>query len=144
MWSLLWPWAWIIIPGSHSASSDRKRGEKSSHFSRTDAVWSPKSILRTSSHGTSSSCRNRGPASRSTMNLPLPKILSDERISRTVGRTPGETGMGTSIEIRPLTLAIGAEIGGVDLRLPLADDEVSVLRQALLDHLVVFFRDQHI
>ena len=52
--------------------------------------------------------------------------------------------MGTRIEIRPLTLAIGAEVGGIDLRLPLADDEVSVLRQALLDHLVLFFRDQHI
>ena len=52
--------------------------------------------------------------------------------------------MGTRIEIRPLTLAIGAEVGGVDLRLPLADDEVSVIRQALLDHLVLFFRDQHI
>ena len=62
MWSLLWPWAWIIMPGSHSARSERNRGEKSSHFSRTDAVWSPKSILRTSSHGTSSSRLNRGPS----------------------------------------------------------------------------------
>ena len=62
MWLLLWPWAWIIIPGSHSAHSERNRGEKSSHFSRTDAVWSPKSILRTSSHGTSSRWLNRGPS----------------------------------------------------------------------------------
>ena len=51
---------------------------------------------------------------------------------------------GTSIEIRPLTLAIGAEIRGADLRKPLADDDVARLRQALLDHLVLFFRDQDI
>src|SRR5215467_9900682 len=91
MWSLLWPWAWIIIPGSHSASSERKRGEKSSHFSRTDAVWSPKSILRTSSQGTSSSRLNRGPAP-STMDLPLPKILSRERVSREGGDVHGSDG----------------------------------------------------
>jgi taurine dioxygenase len=50
--------------------------------------------------------------------------------------------MGTQIEIRPLTLAIGAEVHGLDLRRPLADDEVALLRQAWLDHLVLFFRDQ--
>src|SRR4051812_42531844 len=52
--------------------------------------------------------------------------------------------MGTSIQIRPLTLAIGAEVTGVDLRLPLADDDVACLRQALLEHLVLFFRDQDV
>jgi taurine dioxygenase len=52
--------------------------------------------------------------------------------------------MGTCIEIRPLTLAIGAEITGVDLRAPLADDDVVRLRRALLDHLVLFFRGQDI
>ncbi len=52
--------------------------------------------------------------------------------------------MGTCIEIRPVTRAIGAEVGGVDLREPLADHEVATLRRALLDHLVLFFRDQHI
>lgn len=52
--------------------------------------------------------------------------------------------MGASIEIRPVTLAIGAEVTGVDLREPLADDDVARLRRALLDHLVLFFRDQHI
>jgi taurine dioxygenase len=40
--------------------------------------------------------------------------------------------------------ALGAEIQGVDLSAPLADDSVSAIRQALLDHLVVFFRDQHL
>jgi taurine dioxygenase len=52
--------------------------------------------------------------------------------------------MGTRIEIRPLTRAIGAEIEGLDLRRPLTDDQVAELRQAWLDHLVLFFRDQPI
>jgi taurine dioxygenase len=52
--------------------------------------------------------------------------------------------MGTCIEIRPLTRAIGAEVEGVDLRRPLTDDQVAELRQAWLDHLVLFFRDQPI
>jgi len=52
--------------------------------------------------------------------------------------------MGTRIEIRPLTRAIGAEVGGLDLRRPLTDDQVAEVRQAWLDHLVLFFRDQPI
>ncbi len=46
------------------------------------------------------------------------------------------------IEIRPLAGAIGAEVLGVDLAAELADDTVRTLRQALLDHLVICFRDQ--
>jgi taurine dioxygenase len=46
------------------------------------------------------------------------------------------------LSVTPLTAAIGAEIAGVDLRRPLADETVAAVRQALLDHLVVFFRDQ--
>src|SRR5690606_36945787 len=38
--------------------------------------------------------------------------------------------------------ALGAEIGGVDLSQPLDDGTVAQIRQALLDHLVIFFRDQ--
>ena len=49
-----------------------------------------------------------------------------------------------TIDIRPVTAVIGAEISGVDLRMPLADDDVVAIRQAWLDHLVLFFRDQHI
>src|SRR6476659_11376178 len=79
MWSLLCPWAWIIIPGAHSASSERKRGEKSSHFSRTEAVWSPKSSLRTSSHGTSSSRLNRGPLPSTIVISPCLRFLVARR-----------------------------------------------------------------
>jgi len=49
-----------------------------------------------------------------------------------------------SIEIMPCTSVIGAEVCGVDLHRPLSDGEVRTIRQALLDHLVLFFRDQHI
>lgn len=48
------------------------------------------------------------------------------------------------IEARPLTPHIGAEIQGVDLREPLDDPTVEDIHQALLEHLVLFFRDQAI
>jgi taurine dioxygenase len=46
------------------------------------------------------------------------------------------------IEVRPLTAAIGAEVAGVDLRAGLADGDRDLIRQALLCHLVLFFRGQ--
>ena len=49
-----------------------------------------------------------------------------------------------SMGIEPLTPTIGAEITGVDLRKPLSDEAVAQIEQALLDHLVVFFRGQDI
>ena len=50
----------------------------------------------------------------------------------------------SEIEIRALKPAIGASIAGVDLREPLSRAEVETIEQALLDHLVVFFRGQDI
>jgi taurine dioxygenase len=49
-----------------------------------------------------------------------------------------------TLEITPLTPAIGAEIWGVDLAEPLDDAMIAELRQALLDHLVIFLRGQDI
>jgi len=49
-----------------------------------------------------------------------------------------------ALTIRPLTAAIGAEISGVDLREPLDDDALAAVRRALLEHLVIFVRDQDI
>jgi hypothetical protein len=46
------------------------------------------------------------------------------------------------IEVRPISGALGAEIHGVDMSRDLADDVVGEVRQALLDHLVIFLRDQ--
>jgi taurine dioxygenase len=48
------------------------------------------------------------------------------------------------IGVRPLTAAVGAEIDGVDLTAPVDDATVAAIRQALLDHLVIFFRNQPI
>lgn len=47
-----------------------------------------------------------------------------------------------NLDIRPLTPAVGAEIFGVDLRIELDDATIAALRRALLDHGVIFFRDQ--
>src|ERR1700731_1208301 len=47
-----------------------------------------------------------------------------------------------SISIRPLAGAIGAEIAGVELAQELDDDTIAAIRQAWLDHLVIFFRNQ--
>ena len=48
------------------------------------------------------------------------------------------------IAITPLAGAIGAELSGADTGGPLSDDAVAQIRQALLDHKVVFLRDQHL
>lgn len=49
-----------------------------------------------------------------------------------------------TLDIRPLTPAVGAEIHGIDLGAPDIGDAVPAIRQALLDHGVIFFRDQAI
>jgi taurine dioxygenase len=46
------------------------------------------------------------------------------------------------IAVRPIAGALGAEIDGVDLARPLDQAVVAEIRQAFLDHLVVFFRAQ--
>jgi taurine dioxygenase len=46
------------------------------------------------------------------------------------------------VEVCPIAGALGAEIQGVDLARPLEDEVVAEIRQALLDHQVIFFRQQ--
>jgi taurine dioxygenase len=46
------------------------------------------------------------------------------------------------IEVRPLAGALGAEVFGVDMAGDLDDEVVREVRQAFLDHLVIFLRDQ--
>jgi taurine dioxygenase len=50
----------------------------------------------------------------------------------------------SAITVTPIAGALGAEISGVDLSTELGDDVVGEIRQAWLDHLVVFFRGQPI
>ncbi len=47
-----------------------------------------------------------------------------------------------NFEVAPISGALGAEVQGVDLSQKLADETVEDLRAALLDHLVIFFREQ--
>ena len=49
-----------------------------------------------------------------------------------------------TIEIMPLALTIGAEIGGVDLTRPLPEAQAKEIWAAFLKWKVVFFRDQHL
>lgn len=49
--------------------------------------------------------------------------------------------MASHITVSPLTPAIGGEIGNIDLR-QVSGDEIADIRAALLEHKVVFFRDQ--
>jgi taurine dioxygenase len=46
------------------------------------------------------------------------------------------------IEVEPISGSCGAEIHGVDVGAPLDDATIGDIRQALLDHCVIFFRDQ--
>jgi len=49
-----------------------------------------------------------------------------------------------SLNIEPITPAVGAIASGIDLQQPLAPEIAMRVRQAVLDHGVVFFRDQDI
>jgi alpha-ketoglutarate-dependent taurine dioxygenase len=49
-----------------------------------------------------------------------------------------------TIAITPLTPAIGAEITGIDLSHPISESTFQEIRNALLAHGVIFFRDQEI
>ena len=47
------------------------------------------------------------------------------------------------LDVRPLSGAIGAEVGGVDLA-TIDDETFAAVHASLLDHQVLFFRDQHV
>jgi taurine dioxygenase len=48
----------------------------------------------------------------------------------------------TTVEVRPVSPHVGAEIHGVDLTRPLPDQTIREIRQALNEYGVIFFRDQ--
>ncbi len=49
-----------------------------------------------------------------------------------------------TIEVRPITPTVGAEIHGVRLSEPLGNQQFQEIHDALMEHQVVFFRDQEI
>lgn len=48
------------------------------------------------------------------------------------------------IDVRPIAGTIGAEIHGVDISQHLSDSTIADIRKALVDHCVIFFRDQNL
>ncbi len=49
-----------------------------------------------------------------------------------------------NLDITPVTTSIGAEISGLDLSKPLQQQDLDTVYQALIDHLVIFFRGQQV
>jgi taurine dioxygenase len=49
-----------------------------------------------------------------------------------------------TIEVMPVSRAVGAEISGADIAAGISDEQFTEIRQAFIDHGVIFFRDQEI
>ncbi len=62
--------------------------------------------------------------------------------SRTRGFQEPERRPYEAIRVKRLTPLIGAEISGVDLSRPLGNQAFDEIHRALMEHLVIFFRDQ--
>ena len=76
------------------------------------------------------------------MNAPVPsesRSLAGTRTPQPSGSKPFER-----ITVKPLAGSLGAEIFGIDLSKDIDDVTYDEIKQALLDNLVVFFRDQDI
>src|SRR5579862_25510 len=58
--------------------------------------------------------------------------------------SPNHNQTRNAIEVVPLTLHIGAEIRGLDLRKPLPEGQLKEVREAFLKWKVVFFRGQRL
>lgn len=69
--------------------------------------------------------------------MPLPRLLSQPSGNASWCAVK-------HLEVRPLGAALGAEIFGVDVSKPLAGPVLNEIRQAFLEHLVIFFRDQQL
>src|SRR5690349_10088722 len=70
-------------------------------------------------------------------------MIAPKGLRRYLSTEQGEAVQGT-ISIERVTATIGANVRGVDLSVPLSDANVRFLRRALIDHQVLFFRDQTI
>jgi taurine dioxygenase len=72
---------------------------------------------------------------KSAASLAMP-IQQDDALSRAVAECPGD------ITIERVSGAIGVEIQGIDLSRPLHAAHLELIRTALFEHCVVFFRNQ--
>lgn len=52
--------------------------------------------------------------------------------------------MMSPLKVTPSGAALGAEVSGVDLSLPISEIDKAAIRKAFLDHKVIYFRDQHL
>lgn len=66
------------------------------------------------------------------------------RMSAVFAPTPARSAASGRLEIRPLDAPLGAEVLGLDLSRPLADDDFQRIHRAHLDHHVLVFRDLQI
>lgn len=64
--------------------------------------------------------------------------------SATLASPPNRPAAAGRLEIRPLDAPLGAEVLGLDLSRPLADDDFARIHRAHLDHHVLVFRDLRI
>ena len=51
---------------------------------------------------------------------------------------------GATLQIEPLTGTLGAEVSGIDLSQPISPERIGELNAAVVEHKVIFFRDQDI
>jgi taurine dioxygenase len=53
-----------------------------------------------------------------------------------------DTSVRSTLQLGPVTAALGAEVEGVDLAAPLSDETIAEIRKAVVAHKVIFFRGQ--
>ena len=103
------------------------------------------SIVREAVHASGKLDVGFGPARGDRRVATQPEFVY-RRISRSAMRCceGGCTMNYNTISAQRIAGALGAEIAGVDLSRPLSDEVIGEIRQALLDHQVIFFHDQHL
>src|SRR5262249_42341216 len=93
---------------------------------RSNGDWTRRAFAPYSGAG-ETDARIRGPSSMSTAHI-----------------IPASQGQGAHFEVEPIGSTIGAEIHGLDLARPLDDATFQAFEAALVEHKVIYARDQHL
>ena len=110
---------------------------------RAAASWPAVRRRRDRRGGTPGTQRRRRPMGAATSALRTHRRWGmDMSTEASTMALPRQANSLATLEIIPTGKALGAEIRGVDLSLPIPDDVKRAIRQAWLDHLVVLFRGQ--